>query len=115
MGWATHYIEKLRAGETVSFRPRGASIKGRIESGHLCKVVPVDCSTLSVGDNSIYPSSLILVSVKSVRTLYTPNSCATPNKQNCNADFGESREVRGHDQATTCASESDFFKVPRLW
>ena len=22
MGWATHYIEKLRAGETVSFRPR---------------------------------------------------------------------------------------------
>jgi len=50
MGWATHYIEKLLAGETVSFRPRGASIKGRIESGHLCTVAPVDCSTLSVGD-----------------------------------------------------------------
>jgi len=50
MGWATHYIEKLRAGETVSFRPRGASMKGRIESGHLCTVVPVDCSSLSVGD-----------------------------------------------------------------
>jgi len=50
MGWATHYIEKLRAGETVSFRPRGASMKGRIESGHLCTVAPVDCSTLSVGD-----------------------------------------------------------------
>ena len=25
-------------------------MKGRIESGHLCMVVPVDCSTLSVGD-----------------------------------------------------------------
>ena len=25
-------------------------MKGRIESGHLCTVVPVDCSTLSVGD-----------------------------------------------------------------
>jgi hypothetical protein len=50
LGWATHYIEKLRTGETVSFRPRGASMKGRIESGHLCTVVPVDCSTLSVGD-----------------------------------------------------------------
>jgi hypothetical protein len=50
MGWAAHYIEKLRAGETVSFRPRGASMKGRIESGHLCTVVPVACSTLSVGD-----------------------------------------------------------------
>jgi hypothetical protein len=50
MGWATHYIERLRAGEAVSFRPRGASMKGRIESGHLCTVVPVDCSNLSVGD-----------------------------------------------------------------
>jgi len=50
LGWATHYIEKLRTGETVSFRPRGLSMKGRIESGHLCTVVPVDCSTLSVGD-----------------------------------------------------------------
>ena len=50
MGWATHYIDKLRVGETVSFRPRGTSMKGRIESGHLCTVAPVDCSTLSVGD-----------------------------------------------------------------
>ncbi|MGA3048968.1 MAG: hypothetical protein ABSD67_20205 [Terracidiphilus sp.] len=25
-------------------------MKGRIESGHLCTVMPVDCSTLSVGD-----------------------------------------------------------------
>lgn len=50
MGWATHYIAKLQAGETVSFRPRGASMTGRIESGQLCTVAPVDCSTLSVGD-----------------------------------------------------------------
>jgi hypothetical protein len=50
MGWATHYIQKLQAGETVSFRPRGSSMKGKIESGQLCTVVPVDCSTLSVGD-----------------------------------------------------------------
>jgi hypothetical protein len=50
MGWATHYIAKLRAGETVSFRPRGSSMKGRIESGDLCTVAPVDCSTLAVGD-----------------------------------------------------------------
>jgi hypothetical protein len=50
MGWATHYIEKLRAGETVSFRPRGSSMKGRIESGCLCTVAPVDRPTLAVGD-----------------------------------------------------------------
>jgi hypothetical protein len=32
MGWASRYIQKLRAGETVSFRPHGRSMTGRIES-----------------------------------------------------------------------------------
>jgi hypothetical protein len=50
MGWASHHIKRLQAGETVSFRPRGTSMKGKIESGQLCTVAPVDCSTLSVGD-----------------------------------------------------------------
>lgn len=36
MGWATPYIAKLNLGETVSFRPRGHSMKGKIESGQLC-------------------------------------------------------------------------------
>ncbi len=50
MGWAAMYIAKLRAGETVSFCPRGTSMAGRIESGQLCTVAPVDCTTLQVGD-----------------------------------------------------------------
>ncbi len=50
MGWATHFIEKLKSGETVSFRPRGASMRGRIEPGQLCTVQPVDPATLEVGD-----------------------------------------------------------------
>jgi hypothetical protein len=50
MGWAAVYIEKLRAGEVVSFRPRGNSMTGKIESGQLCTVEPVDPSTLRVGD-----------------------------------------------------------------
>lgn len=50
MGWATAHIEKLRAGETVSFRPRGHSMTGRINSGQRCTVVPVDPETLEVGD-----------------------------------------------------------------
>lgn len=49
MGWASHYIEKLRAGETVSFRPRGNSMSPKIESGQLCTVEPVDHATLEVG------------------------------------------------------------------
>ena len=50
MGWATGHIEKLRAGETVSFRPRGHSMAGKIESGQLCTVAPVDPAALAGGD-----------------------------------------------------------------
>jgi hypothetical protein len=42
MGWASSYISKLKDGETVSFRPRGHSMKGKIESGQLCTVTPID-------------------------------------------------------------------------
>jgi hypothetical protein len=40
MGWATHHIAKLQAGETVSFRPRGNSMTPKIKSGQLCTVEP---------------------------------------------------------------------------
>ena len=50
MGWATHHIPRLQAGETVQFRPRGDSMSGRIESGSLCTVAPADPSDLAVGD-----------------------------------------------------------------
>src|SRR5882762_3219660 len=50
MGWASGYVDRLRKGETVSFRPRGGSMSGKIESGQLCTVVPVDPATLGVGD-----------------------------------------------------------------
>jgi hypothetical protein len=50
VSWATAYIASLQAGETVSFRPRGHSMKGKIESGQLCTVEPVDPAILRVGD-----------------------------------------------------------------
>ena len=50
MGWATGHIARLQKGETVSFWPRGHSMKGKIDSGQLCTVAPVDASTLDVGD-----------------------------------------------------------------
>ncbi len=51
MSWATSYIAKLKNGETVSFRPRGHSMKGKIESGHLCTVEPIsDFESLQKGD-----------------------------------------------------------------
>ena len=51
MGWATQFIGMLQQGETVQFRPRGNSMVGKIESGQLCTVEPVeDPSILKVGD-----------------------------------------------------------------
>ena len=50
MGWAAGHIAKLRAGEVVSFRPRGNSMSPRIESGQLCTVAPVEAEALAVGD-----------------------------------------------------------------
>jgi hypothetical protein len=50
MGWAKGYIAKLQQGEMVSFRPRGNSMKGKIASGQLCTVAPVDPKSLEVGD-----------------------------------------------------------------
>ena len=50
MGWATLYIEKLKQGETVQFRPRGNSMSGKIDSGNLCTVVPAKKEALEVGD-----------------------------------------------------------------
>lgn len=48
MSWATSYIEKLKGGETVKFRPRGSSMQGKIESGQLVTCEP--CIDVKVGD-----------------------------------------------------------------
>jgi phage repressor protein C with HTH and peptisase S24 domain len=50
MGWASAYIIKVKAGETVSFRPRGNSMTPKIKSGQLCTVTPVVTESLQVGD-----------------------------------------------------------------
>jgi SOS-response transcriptional repressor LexA len=50
MGWATVYIDKLKKGETVQFRPRGNSMKGKIDSGQLCTVVPIKAEEVNAGD-----------------------------------------------------------------
>src|SRR5215468_6383310 len=50
MGWASQYIASLGRGEAVRFRPRGNSMRGKVESGQLCTVEPVDPATLAVGD-----------------------------------------------------------------
>ena len=41
MGWASGHIEKLKSGITVQFRPRGNSMKGKVDSGQLVTVMPI--------------------------------------------------------------------------
>ncbi len=50
MTWADPYIERLRSGQTVQFRPRGHSMRGRIESGQRVTVAPCEDPDPEVGD-----------------------------------------------------------------
>ncbi len=51
VGWASGHIAKLLEGKTVHFRPRGHSMKGKIDSGSLVTVEPLDDkSKLRTGD-----------------------------------------------------------------
>ncbi len=63
MGWASAYMEQLREGRTVSFRPRGHSMSPKIESGQLCTVAPVEPEALCVGD-------IVLCKVKGAEYLH---------------------------------------------
>lgn len=57
MNWATHAIGELQAGRSAQVRPKGQSMKGRVESGSLVTLEPCDPVDLQVGD-------VVLVKVK---------------------------------------------------
>lgn len=50
MSWAKYAKEALRRGEVVQIRPRGHSMRGRVNSGDRVTLEPVDVATLSQGD-----------------------------------------------------------------
>lgn len=57
MSWAKFAIEALRNGQTVQVRPRGHSMKGRVNDGDLVTLEPCSASNLAIGD-------IVLVRVK---------------------------------------------------
>lgn len=63
MGWADYYIRDLKRGETVSFRPRGNSMKPKISSGQLCTVEPV-------GDRELEKDDIVLCQVRGNQYLH---------------------------------------------
>lgn len=50
MSWARHAKEALAKGETVQVRPRGHSMRGRVEDGDFVTLEPHDVAQLRVGD-----------------------------------------------------------------
>jgi hypothetical protein len=73
VSWALPYVELLLKGETIKFRPRGNSMRGKIESGQLVTVVPVlDSKEVNKGD-------IVLCKVKGKYFLHSvwSNHCDT--------------------------------------
>jgi hypothetical protein len=50
MGWVNDARKELAAGREVQVRPTGGSMRGRIESGQLVTLAPVDPAAVEVGD-----------------------------------------------------------------
>ena len=50
MSWALFAKEALRKGETVQVKPRGHSMRGKVDDGDLVTLEPVMPETLAVGD-----------------------------------------------------------------
>ena len=50
MGWATAAIERLKQGQTVTVRPHGHSMAGKVDDGDTVTVEPVGERELRAGD-----------------------------------------------------------------
>ncbi len=50
MSWAKYAIEALQRGENTMIRPRGHSMKGKVNDGDLVTLAPCDPTLLSVGN-----------------------------------------------------------------
>jgi len=74
MSWATHHIEKLQRGETAQFRPRGGSMRGKVESGQLVTVEPV-------GDTELCKGMIVLCKVKGSQYLHLIKATQGPRFQ----------------------------------
>jgi hypothetical protein len=48
VSWADRAVEALRAGKTTQIRPRGQSMRGKIESGQLVTLAPCAAAELEV-------------------------------------------------------------------
>ncbi len=66
MGWASGYIEQLKTESQVSFRPKGSSMSGRIDSGQLVTVQAVTPDNLK----AVKSGDIVLCTVGSAHYLH---------------------------------------------
>lgn len=64
MGWAHNYIIKLKAGNTISFKPRGNSMSGIIDSGDTVTIIPLH------PDKEVSEGDILLCKVKGKEYLH---------------------------------------------
>jgi hypothetical protein len=50
MSWAKFAVEALQKGETVKIRPRGHSMRGKVNDGDIVTLAPCDPQKLAPGD-----------------------------------------------------------------
>src|SRR5205823_4069845 len=69
MGWVNEARKELAAGRQVQVRPSGGSMRGRIESGQLVTLAPVDLSSVQVDDVVLveWKGNFLLHLVKEIR------------------------------------------------
>ncbi len=72
--WADEAIDGLKSGNTVQIRPKGNSMRGRIESGQLVTIVPCAPEDISSGD-------IVLAKVKGRIYLHLVSGIALAKKR----------------------------------
>jgi hypothetical protein len=100
MGWASRHIERLKAGETVQFRPRGGSMVGRISSGQLCTVTPADPQAVRVDD-------IVLCKVNGAEYLHIVKAIQGPRFQIGNNRGGINGWITASGLFGVCAKVED--------
>jgi len=50
MGWADFAIKALQEGKTVTIKPTGGSMKGKVDSGSKVTVEPISLDKIEIGD-----------------------------------------------------------------
>jgi hypothetical protein len=96
MGWATLYIQQLKEGKTIQCRPRGQSMRGKIESGQLCTVVPLAIAgAVGVGD-------IVLCKVNGSEYLHLVKAIRGPQYQIGNNRGGINGWISAHNIFGKC-------------